>query len=373
MPGTVGRPRVAGDRLPNLDVVLADPKTAWATVAVRWYDGAERALELASGTAVWYHNGMEPLPIRWVLPRDPAGRLEPRAYFSTRLEDDAATIAAEVVKRWPIEVTFEEARAHLGVETQRQWSDLAPGDRAGPTHRFCIGSADPVVSSVLREVASRGRRCCETSRRCRRRTQPWTVDAQGFVDGLKGCFADLKDPRNEKSCDHRLFDIVAIAVLSVACGADDWCDMATFARVKLDWLKTFLALPGGAPSHDTFRRVFGLLDRNQFAAHLFRWTQALHEATGGKLIAIDGKTQRRTFATRSGLRALHLVTAWASENGLTLGQVACEEKSNEITAIPELLKLLDLKGLHRDDRRDGLPDGDRRGVSASRRGIISSR
>jgi predicted transposase YbfD/YdcC len=170
------------------------------------------------------------------------------------------------------------------------------------------------------------------------------LDAQGFVDGLKGCFADLKDPRNENSCAHLLFDIVAIAVLSVACGADDWCDMATFAHVKLDWLKTFLALPGGAPSHDTFRRVFGLLDRNQFAAHLFRWTQALHKATGGKLIAIDGKTQRRTFATRSGLRALHLVTAWASENGLTLGQVACEEKSNEITAIPELLKLLTLKG-----------------------------
>jgi len=170
------------------------------------------------------------------------------------------------------------------------------------------------------------------------------VDAQGFVDGLKACFADLKDPRNENSCDHLLFDIVAIAVLSVACGADDWCDMATFAELKLAWLKTFLALPGGAPSHDTFRRVFGLLDRGQFAANLFRWTRALHEATGGKLIAIDGKTQRRTFSTRSGLRALHLVTAWASENGLTLAQVACEEKSNEITAIPELLKLLDLKG-----------------------------
>ena len=124
-PGTVGRPRVAGDRLPNLDVVLADPKTAWSRVAVRWYDGADRDLEIASGTAVWYHNGIEPLPIRWVLMRDPAGRLEPRAYFSTRPEDEAATIPAEFVKRWPIEVTFEEARAHLGVETQRQWSDLA--------------------------------------------------------------------------------------------------------------------------------------------------------------------------------------------------------------------------------------------------------
>jgi predicted transposase YbfD/YdcC len=169
-------------------------------------------------------------------------------------------------------------------------------------------------------------------------------EAQGFVEGLKGCFAGLKDPRNEKSCQHLLFDIVAIAVLSVACGADDRCDMATFAHVKLDWLKTFLALPGGAPSHDTFRRVFGLLDRNQFAAHPFRWTQALHEATGGELIAIDGKAQRRTFSAGSGLKALHLVTAWAGENGLTLAQVACEEKSNEITAIPELLTLLSLEG-----------------------------
>lgn len=169
-------------------------------------------------------------------------------------------------------------------------------------------------------------------------------DAKGFVDGLKECFSDLEDPRIEKSCDHLLFDILAIAILSVACGADDWCDMATFAKIKLDWLKTFLKLPGGAPSHDTFRRVFGLLDRNQFAASLFHWTKALHEATGGKLVAIDGKTLRRTFSKRSGLKALHLVTAWASDNGLTLGQVACEEKSNEITAIPQLLKLLELKG-----------------------------
>jgi predicted transposase YbfD/YdcC len=169
-------------------------------------------------------------------------------------------------------------------------------------------------------------------------------DAQGFVEGLEACFGELEDPRNEESCDHLLFDILAISVLAVACGADDWCDLATFAKVKLEWLKKFLALPGGAPSHDTFRRVFGLLDRNQFAANLFHWTQALQAATGGKLVAIDGKTLRRTFAKKSGLKALHLVTAWASDNGLTLGQVACEEKSNEITAIPQLLQLLNLKG-----------------------------
>jgi hypothetical protein len=125
VPGKAGRPRVAGDRLPNLAVALADPKTAWSRVAVRWYDGSDRDLEIVSGKALWYHSGMDPLPIRWVLTRDPAGQLEPRAYFSTRPEDQPAAIPAEFVRRWPIEVTFEEARAHLGVETQRPWSDLA--------------------------------------------------------------------------------------------------------------------------------------------------------------------------------------------------------------------------------------------------------
>jgi predicted transposase YbfD/YdcC len=172
------------------------------------------------------------------------------------------------------------------------------------------------------------------------------MDAEGrvFVEGLRTCFAELKDHRNPASCDHLLIDILAIAVLSVACGADDFTDMETFGRMRREWLKTFLELPGGIPSHDTFRRVFGLLDRKQFAVCLFKWTQALHEATGGKLVAIDGKALRRSFAKKSGKAMLHLVTAWSSENGLTLAQVACEEKSNEITAIPELLKLLSLKG-----------------------------
>lgn len=169
-------------------------------------------------------------------------------------------------------------------------------------------------------------------------------EAQGFVEGLRACFADLEDPRNENSCDHLRFDILAIAVLSVACGADDWCDLATVAKFRFAWLKTFLPLPGGVPSHDTFRRVFGLLDRKPLATSLCPWTKALQEATGGKLVALDGKPLRRTFAKKSGRKALRLVTAWASENGLTLGQSACAEKSHEITAIPQLLKLLNLPG-----------------------------
>ncbi len=165
-----------------------------------------------------------------------------------------------------------------------------------------------------------------------------------FVEGLRCCFADLNDPRVPGRCTHQLLDIVAITLLAVMCGAEDWTDIEEFGGSRHDWLQTFLELPGGIPSHDTFQRVMGLLERQQFAACLFQWTQAIHEATGGKLVAIDGKALRRSFARKSGKAMLHLVTAWASDSGLTLGQVACEEKSNEITAIPELLKLLSLKG-----------------------------
>lgn len=168
--------------------------------------------------------------------------------------------------------------------------------------------------------------------------------AREFAKGLRECFCDLKDPRVVGRCDHLLLDIIAITLLGVMCGAEDWPDIEQFGQSRHEWLKTFLGLPNGIPSHDTFGRVFGLLDRKQFAACLFQWTQAIHEATGGKLIAIDGKALRRSFAKKSGKAMLHLVTAWSSENSLTLGQVACEEKSNEITAIPELLKLLNLKG-----------------------------
>lgn len=150
--------------------------------------------------------------------------------------------------------------------------------------------------------------------------------------------------RVQASCEHLLFDIVSIAILAVTCGADDWTDLQTFGRLRQEWLASFLELPNGIPSHDTFRRMLGLLDRQQFSSCLLQWTQALHEASGGQLIAIDGKALRRSSRKKSGLGMLHLVTAWSSDNGLTLAQVACEEKSNEITALPELLKLLSLKG-----------------------------
>ena len=176
---------------------------------------------------------------------------------------------------------------------------------------------------------------------------------RNFVEGLSRCFAEVEDRRVVGRCDHTLLDIIAITILAVLCGAEDWPDVELFGRTRQAWLKTFLQLPGGIPSHDTFGRVLGATDRQQFSAALFQWTQALHETTGGKVISIDGRSLRRSFARKSGKVMLHLVTAWASDNGLTLAQVAdepageraeTEEKSNEITAIPELLKLLSLKG-----------------------------
>ena len=169
-------------------------------------------------------------------------------------------------------------------------------------------------------------------------------DARRMVEGVRKCFKNVPDPRVVERCDHLLIDILTITILAVICGADDWTDIEVFAEVRQDWLRKFLELPGGIPSHDTFRRVFGLLERNQFAAGLLQWTQALQDATRGKVVAIDGKTLRRSHRKRAGLAALHLVTAWCTENGLTLGQYATEDKSNEITAIPELLKLLNIKG-----------------------------
>jgi DDE superfamily endonuclease len=124
-PGTNGRPRVKGARMPQLKQVLKEAHTPWQRMRVRWYNGRRRQLEVTSGTAVWYRIGQPVLPIRWVLVRDPKGRLDPRAYFSTCPQDQPGAIVHQFIKRWSIETTFEESRAHLGLETQRQWSDRA--------------------------------------------------------------------------------------------------------------------------------------------------------------------------------------------------------------------------------------------------------
>jgi predicted transposase YbfD/YdcC len=157
-------------------------------------------------------------------------------------------------------------------------------------------------------------------------------------------FADLTDPRIDRSRLHELLDIVAIAICAVVAGADSWDDIEDFGNAKIDWLKTFLALPNGIPSHDTFRRLFERLDPDEFQRGFLGWIEALHEATERQVVAIDGKALRRSFDRAKGQSALHMVHAWATANHLLLGQVAVVEKSNEITAIPKLLRILEISG-----------------------------
>jgi len=121
----MGRPRLVGQRLPQLDQVLVDSLTAWHKAWVKWYGQGKQQIEWCSGTALWYRGGQAPLPIRWVLTRDLKGERDARAYFSTAQDQSGLSIIIDFMKRWCVEVTFEESRAHLGIETQRQWSDMA--------------------------------------------------------------------------------------------------------------------------------------------------------------------------------------------------------------------------------------------------------
>ena len=157
-------------------------------------------------------------------------------------------------------------------------------------------------------------------------------------------FRSLEDPRIERSKRHQLLDIVAIAICAVICGADSWVYVELFGKSKEEWLRSFLDLPNGIPSHDTFGDVFSRLDPEQFQRCFVEWTQAVAALLPGEVVAIDGKTVRRSHDKRAGRQAIHLVSAWASANTLTLGQVKTEEKSNEITAIPRLLEMLELGG-----------------------------
>ena len=161
---------------------------------------------------------------------------------------------------------------------------------------------------------------------------------------LRECFAEVQDPRREHGRLHRLWDIIAITICAVISNADDWTDVEEYGLSKQPWLETFLELPNGIPSHDTFARVFSLLDPRAFQAGFAQWVQTLVELTAGRLVAIDGKTLRHSFDKAKGKGALHLVGAWAAENKLILGQQAVDCKSNEITAIPKLLDILDVTG-----------------------------
>ena len=167
------------------------------------------------------------------------------------------------------------------------------------------------------------------------------------ASALTECFADLPDPRMERTRLHALTDILVVAICAVLCGAEGWDDIAEFSEAKQDWLRERLPLANGLPCADTYRRLFARLHPQAFGERFLRWVQALQENTQAqkeRVVAVDGKTLRRSFDTASQQNAIHMVSAFASDTRLVLAQVKVDAKSNEITAVPALLSLLDLKG-----------------------------
>lgn len=156
--------------------------------------------------------------------------------------------------------------------------------------------------------------------------------------------ATIRDPRIERTKRHKLIDTLTIGVCSLICGAETWEEMELFGRLKEEWFKTFLELPNGIPSHDTIARVFARIDPNEFRESFLGWIGSVYRITGKQVIAIDGKQSRRSHDRRNGKGAMHMVSAWARDNGLVLGEKKVTNKSNEITAIPELLKILEVRG-----------------------------
>src|SRR6185312_10673697 len=153
---------------------------------------------------------------------------------------------------------------------------------------------------------------------------------------------EVPDPRVDRRKLHSLSDVLCIAICALLCGADSFEDMEVFGEAKSDWFETFLELPHGIPSHDTFNRVFAAIDPEKFLECFMRWTQSLRSAIAEEIVALDGKALRR--AINAGDCPTVVVSAWAAENGLALGQLKTEDKSNEITAVPKLLRALELSG-----------------------------
>ena len=164
------------------------------------------------------------------------------------------------------------------------------------------------------------------------------------LEAIEEHFSKVTDPRKDRTKDHKLLDIIAIAICGVICGAEGWVDIENFGKSKEGWLRTFLELPNGIPSHDTFGRVFSMIDAQQFQLAFWEWVCAVNELIQGQVINIDGKCLRGSDDETLGKRAIYMVSAWAADNEIVLGQRKVDEKSNEITAIPELLDALYIKG-----------------------------
>ncbi len=163
------------------------------------------------------------------------------------------------------------------------------------------------------------------------------------IASLSKHFKNLTDPRAEHSIDHLLIDIVIITICAVICGANNWVEIENYGHAKKEWLETFLELPHGIPSHDTLMRLFARLKPNQLQQCFLSWIGSVTQITKGQVIAIDGKTLRSAYQKSQNRGAIHMVSAWATKNNLVLGQTKVNAKSNEITAIPELLKILTIE------------------------------
>jgi predicted transposase YbfD/YdcC len=175
-------------------------------------------------------------------------------------------------------------------------------------------------------------------------SRPGPIDLQDLQMGLSNYFDDLPDPRVDRTKQHLLKDILVITILATIAGAVGWEDIENYGLSKQQWLEEFLELPNGIPSDDTFRRVFEKLDPKVLEQKLSQWLQQIMGSVCQEIIPIDGKSLRGSYDREKGLKNLHLVTAWASEQRLVLGQVKVEDHSNEITAIPALLELIDISG-----------------------------
>lgn len=178
----------------------------------------------------------------------------------------------------------------------------------------------------------------------RKQREEKSVGAAILEGSFAEAFSSMTDPRIDRTREHLLFDIIVIAVCAVVCGADGWVDIAAYGASKQEWLKTFLSLPNGIPSHDTFGRVFSRLDPEELQQCFLAWVSKLSEITKGSIVSLDGKTLRRSFDHASKKAAIHMVSAWAGSNRMVLGQIKVDDKSNEITAIPQLLKMLEISG-----------------------------
>jgi predicted transposase YbfD/YdcC len=172
----------------------------------------------------------------------------------------------------------------------------------------------------------------------------WRIPMSEVGASLAEHFAALEDPRAKHLIAHNLTEIVLIAICGVICGAETWTDIELFGYERQEWLEQFLELKNGIPSHDTFGRVFGRIDTDQFQLCFASWVQTVFQVTEGQVVAVDGKTARRSHDRSNNKEAIHVVSAWATANHLVLAQQKVDEKSNEITAIPELLRLLDIHG-----------------------------